>query len=124
MSTSDFVNFVWPLCFLLVALIVLRKVEAEVKPIVTSVVTGVAQGAQKNAMIYAMAGCYGISASLMAFSEVFGTLGHDEWAVMTWHEYAGLWAKVLNPFLIAALAYMRQPGTKDTGGTNPPIPTR
>lgn len=118
-------NIVWPLGFVLVALFVLRKVGEDVRPLVSSVVNGLSVGAQKHAMNYAKAFLFGLSASLAAFYDVFSAMSNDAWAEMNWHQYAAAWSKVINPFVVAVLAYLTQSGPKgETGGTNPPISPR
>jgi hypothetical protein len=118
---NDWLNLIWPLCFVLVLLFVLRKVGEDVRPIVASMASGLATGAQKNATQYAIALGFGLSASLAAFYDVFSAMGNEAWAQMNWHQYAALWAKVANPFVVAVLAYVTQSNFKP-GGTQPPFP--
>lgn len=125
---NDWLNLIWPLCFVLGALLVFwlgHKLGDNLQPIAASLASGLAEFARKNAVPCVVAFLYGVSASLMAFAEVFQTLGRDEWQAMTWHQYGTMWAKVLNPFIIAVLAYWKQPNFSSNsagGGTNPPIP--
>lgn len=122
MSTVDILNLVWPLVFLLIFLFVLRQVEAQVKPIVTSVVNGVATDAGRNAKQYAIAIGFGLSASFSAFVDVFKELDSAAVTALGWHQYAALWAKCCNPFIVAVLAYATQSSFKPpTGSTNPPF---
>ena len=124
-SITDFIwamlaSGVWPGAFILVALLVLRKIGDEAAPVFKSIVHGLSQRAALNAPQYAIALGFGLSASLSAFVDVFHELNSDYWNAITWHQYAALWAKVLNPFCVSVLAYATQPGTK-SGGTNPPF---
>lgn len=118
-------SMVWPLTFLLIALLVLRQVRDEVKPIFSSIVGGVAKSAGSNATAYAIAIMFGLSASLSAFYDVFSQLDAKALTDMSWHQYFSLWAKIGNPFIVAVLAYATQ--NKFTGGglsgTNPPLPS-
>jgi hypothetical protein len=117
-ATADMLQLVWPLAFLLIFLFVLRQVEAQMKPIVTSVVNGVASDAGRNAKQYAIAIAFGLSASLSAFVDVFKELDAAAVTALGWHQYGALWAKCLNPFIVAVLAYATQGSFKA-----PPTPT-
>lgn len=125
-ATADMLQLIWPLAFLLIFLFVLRQVEAQVKPIVTSVVNGVATDAGRNAKQYAIAIGFGLSASLSAFVDVFKELDAATVTALGWHQYAALWAKCLNPFIVAVLAYATQSSFKPANGngtstTTPPF---
>lgn len=125
MKATEILTFVvgdavWPLTFLLCFLLVLRKAQEDIRPVFTVIVKGLADGAQRNATSWAIAMAFGLSASLAAFYDVFNVLGKTELAAMSWHQYAALWSKVLNPFIVAALAYITQSNIK-TAGTNPPF---
>lgn len=116
-------QIVWPLSFILCFLFVLRKVEADVRPIVTGVVTGLAGDATHNAKQWGIAVMFGLSASLAAFYDVFSELGTKDLAALSWHQYAAYWTKVLNPFIVAVLAYVTQSNFKPKATTtNPPFP--
>lgn len=99
---------VWPLTFLLIALCILRKVEQDVRPIFVAVTRGVAVQAGNNAAAYANAILFGLTAAASAFIDVFHGLSADSLSAMSWHQYATLWVKVLNPFFVAILAYATQ----------------
>lgn len=101
-------SIVWPLTFLLVALCVLRKVEQDVRPIFVAVTRGVAVQAGNNAAAYATAILFGLTAAASAFIDVFHGLSAEALQAMSWHQYATLWVKVLNPFFVAILAYATQ----------------
>ena len=101
-------SVVWPLTFLLFALAVLRKVEQDVRPIFVAVTRGVAVQAGNNSAAYATAMMFGLSASASAFVDVFHVLDAATLAAMSWHQYATLWVKVFNPFIVAVLAYATQ----------------
>ena len=98
-------SVVWPLTFLLVMLFVLRRLDQDVRPILISVVNGVAQDASSNARAYAIAILFGLSASFSAFWDVFHSLDAEKLSAMSWHSYLANWTKVLNPFIVAILAY-------------------
>lgn len=116
-ATADMLQLVWPLSFVLCFIFILRKVEGDVRPIVTNMVNGLAAGAQRNATQWAIALAFGVSASLSAFYDVFNDLAARDLAALSWHQYAALWSKVLNPFIIATLAYVTQSNFKPaTGG--------
>ncbi len=105
MTPAEYLPIVWPLVFLVVALIITRRLATDLRPIFTNVVDGVSKSARTNASSYAIAALFGLSASLSAFNEVFKNLDRSSFAVMGWHQYLALWSKVLNPFIVAALAY-------------------
>ena len=109
-------TLIWPLTFLLIVLVVIRQVFQDVRPILISVVNGVAKDASSNARSYAVAILFGLSASFSAFWDVFHTLDATTFSLLTWHQYAALWTKVLNPFIVAVLAYATK---SDLGGAKP-----
>lgn len=123
MNFSDTLPLIWPLSFVLVALFVLRKVEEEIRPLVRNVVGGVAKNAQQYALMYAMAFIYASAASLQALGEVATQFG---WI------YVAAAAKVLQPGIVAVIAYVTKPpqftqANSDTSAktsSNPPIPLK
>lgn len=92
----DLAPFAWPLVVALVLLYLLKRVSNEVQPIVVNVVNGLAKQAQSNALGYGLAIGYGLSASLQSLAEQ-ATLLH--WVVVA------AMAKVINPCIVAMLAY-------------------
>lgn len=107
-TVLEIAPFAWPLVVALVLLYLLRRVSDRVEPIFISVVNGVAKSAQSNAPAYAIAILFGLSASLSAFVDVFKEMNRDAIVALSWHQYAVLWAKVANPFIVAILAYATQ----------------
>lgn len=112
---------VWPLCFLLVALIVIHLVREEVKPIMRAVVGGLTTDAGRNYKAYATAIAFGLSASLSAWVEAFKDLTAADAATLSYWQLSALFARVANPFLVAMLAYAYKPQGQ-TGETKPPFP--
>ena len=96
---------VWPLLVFALLLIGLHQVKEQVNPVIGGIVKGLSQHAQQNATAYGMAIMFGLSASLAAFYDLFSQVTKTDIAGMSWHQYLSLWAKVLNPFIVAALAY-------------------
>lgn len=108
-------TLVWPLAFMLLVLVITRQFFQDVRPIFVSVVNGVAKDAQSNARAYAIAILFGLSASFSAFWDVFHSLDSTSLAAMSWHAYFALWTKVLNPFIVAILAYATKSDFKGGG---------
>lgn len=111
-------SLVWPLCFLLVSLIVLRQLRDDVRPIFVNVVAGVAKNAQGNAIFYALAMMIGTLSSLQALADVAREM---HWG------YVEAFAKILQPGLAAVVGLMmRTPGNISVAtaptGTEPPFP--
>ncbi len=107
-------SLVWPLTLLLIALFVLRQVESDMRPIVTGMIGGLASQSQKNAVKWAMGILMASAASCQALGEVATDLG---WT------YAAALAKVLQPGLVAVIAYvMRSPN--EPAQTQPPFPPK
>jgi hypothetical protein len=105
-------SLVWPLCFLLVALIVLKQLREDVRPIFVNVVAGVAKNAQGNALFYAMAMMIGTLSSLQALADVAREF---HWV------YVEAIAKILQPGLAAVVGLMmRTPGNIAVSTGNPP----
>jgi len=100
MTFTDTLPLVWPLTFLVIALFLLRKVEAQVNPIVVGIVSGVSINAKQYALMYAMALLYASAASLQALGEVAASF---HWV------YVAAFAKVLQPGLVAVIAYVTKP---------------
>lgn len=114
--TDILAPLVWPLCFLLVALLVLRHIKHSLEPIVTGMTGTLKVQATKYAMAWALAMMYASAASLQALGEVATSLG---WI------YVAAFAKVTQPAVVAVIAFVNkapeaiaQPGT-----TKPPFPT-
>lgn len=104
-STADFLQVILPLVGLLVVLITGRRLAADIRPIFVNVIGGVAKNAQSNAMVYAIAILFGLTASCSAFIDVFKDLDAKAISAMSWHQYAVCWVKVLNPFGVTIIAY-------------------
>lgn len=107
---------VWPLCFLLVALLVLKQVKDDVRPIFIRMVDPLAKQAQENASDIGRAFLFGASASLAAWYDVFSQVDAVTMKGMTAWQLSALLAKVANPFIVAFLATLVKPTS------NPPIP--
>lgn len=101
-------SLVWPLCFLLVALTMLRGVERRMGPIVDGVVKGVAVNASSNALGYLIAIMFGVVASGQSFVDVFSQLDQKTFTEMSWHQYIAVWVKPFVSFVAAVLAYFTQ----------------
>lgn len=121
-TISDIAPFAWPLIIVLILLVILRKIESTVNPIIVGVVGGLASQAQKNALGYGLAIGYGLSASLQALAE--------QATILHWVIIAAM-AKVLNPFIVAMLAYAanneiakKGPPAPKSGESQPPFPTQ
>lgn len=119
-------TIIWPLAFLLLALLVLHHVRESVRPIIANLVAALAKQAQANAVAVAIALGFGLSASLSAFIDVFKDLTASAYTGLSFHQYLVLWAKVANPFLVAILAYATQSrfksgATPTDSGTKPPF---
>lgn len=116
----------WPIIIVLVGLFCIARVTRDVRPIFVNIVGGVAKEAGSNAAAYAIAIMFGLSASLSAFYDVFSQMDTKAFADLTWHQYFAMWSKVLNPFLVAVLAYATQNKfiPKPGGSTNPPFPVK
>lgn len=108
MTFFETLNLVWPLVFLLLALFVLRKVEADLRPVFTNVVAGVAKNAQSNALQYAMGMALACLSSMQALAEVATQFG---WI------YIAAGAKIVGPGLGTLIAFMKP------SPAQPPPPT-
>lgn len=93
---------------LLAVLVIFHQLRERLNPIIAAVVSGLAKNAQTNATAYAIAFGFGLSASLSAFVDVFKDLSAAQATALSYHQYAALWAKVANPFIVAILAYATQ----------------
>ena len=94
---------VWPLSFLLIAFIVLRRVRNSLEPIINGMTGTLKVQATRYAMAWALACMYAAGASLQALGEVATSLG---WV------YVAAFAKVTQPAIIAVIAFVNK--TPDT----------
>lgn len=109
MTIPEALNLIWPLSFLLLALIVLRRIETDLRPVFRNVVSGVAANAQSNALRYAMAMMLASVASMQALGDVARDMG--------W-KYVEVFAKVAQPALAAVVGFV----IKSDGQTPNKIP--
>lgn len=112
---------VWPLTFLLVALVVIHLVREEVKPIIRAVVAGLSTDAATHSKTYATYIAFGLSASLAAWVEAFKDLSAANAADLSYWQFSAIFARILNPFIVAILAAAYRNGPSN-GGTKPPFP--
>jgi hypothetical protein len=101
---------VWPLSFILVALFVLHTLREEFRPLVKPLIGGLSQSFATNSTQVAIAIAFGLSASLSAFYDAFSEMASKDLAALSYHQYFAIWSRVLNPFLVAILAYATQNG--------------
>lgn len=112
MDYSDLIRLA-PLVVLLIALVVLRKVETEMKPIVTGIVKGLTLDATSNAKVYA----YGVLLSVTASLQALG----DEATKMQW-VYLVIFCKVAQPACVAVIGFISQlKGKPASSETKPPF---
>lgn len=97
MTFTDTLPIVWPLTFLLLALVVLRRIEQDLRPVFRNVVAGVATNAQTNALRYAMALMLASLATMQSLADV----ARD----MHWI-YVEAFAKIATPALAAIVAFV------------------
>lgn len=102
---ADNLHIVIVLGILLIVLLGLRQVRDTVNPVFAGIVKGLATHAQQNATAYGIAILFGLSASLSAFYDIFSQTTKTDLDIMSWHQYLALWCKILNPFIVASLAY-------------------
>ncbi len=102
---SDTIPHIVILGILLLLLILIHRARETLNPLISGIVGGLSKHAQVNAPAYGMAIMFGLSASLSAFYDVFSQLGKSDLMAMSWHQYAALWCKIMNPFIVASLAY-------------------
>ncbi len=108
MTFAETLNLVWPLAFVLVALLVLRKVESDFRPVVVGIVNGLASNAQQKASVYAMCCAYVAAASLQSLGDVARQF---EWV------HVEAFAKVVQPGVVAAICFFRPSPTQTASKT-------
>lgn len=114
MTFCDTLPLIWPLAFVLVGLLLIRKVGTDLQPVFVNVVGGVALNAKQNALMYAMAAIYAAAASLQALGEV-ATQFH--WL------YVAAFAKVAQPGVVAVIAYVTKPAALGISPSPPSSPS-
>ena len=113
---------VWLMVFMLIGLLALRQLRADLKPIFTNIIDGVAKNAGRNSVAYATAIAFGLSASLSAWVDAFKELSSAQAAQMSAWQFSAIFANILNPFIVAMLAYAYRNQPKDGTTTTPPFP--
>lgn len=108
-------SIVWPLTVLTIALVILRKVDAEMRPIVSGMVSGLAAKSARNAENWAMAALMAAAASCQALGEIATDM---QWA------YVAALAKVMQPGLVAVIAFVMRSPAQSALPTNPPFPAK
>ncbi len=91
---------VWPMAFLLVSLIIIRKLGNSIEPIFQGLTSGLKNQAARHSMAWLMALMYASAASLQALGEVATQLG---WV------YVAAFAKVIQPAVVAIIAFVNRP---------------
>lgn len=129
MSTLDIAEhaerFLWPLVVLFFITVGMRRLGADLRPIFLQVVNGLARSAGVNAGAWAIVIGFGLSASLSAFYDVFWTMDRDKLMALSYHQYAALWCKILNPFVVTVVAKVTANPflkSKPDTQTTPPFP--
>lgn len=108
----DASSVVWPLCFILISLVLLRQVRNDVvRPIFDGMTVTLAKQASTNAVAWGVGIMMGLLGSLQALGEVAQQM---HWV------YFAAFAKVLQPGLAAIVSYiMASPAQKTADITNP-----
>ena len=107
-------TLVWPVCFLLIAWLLVRKFFEDIRPIVKVVVNGVAVNAGQHALGYALVCILSILSGLNALADV-ATEFH--WPVVV------AATKILAPMLSTVVAYVMKPPAFMQANPDPPKPT-
>ncbi len=107
---------------LLVILLLVHRARETLNPLVTGIVGGLANHAQVNAPAYGLAIMFGLSASLAAFYDVFSQVTRADADAMSWWQLLALFAKILNPFIVATLAYATKNQFKQANPSPPDMP--
>ena len=100
MTFAGTLPYVWPLAFILVALIVIRKIGDDIRPVASAVIGGVAKNAAQHSLAYAMATILAVLSGLNALAEV-STEFHWTYVVAA--------TKILTPMLATIIAYLTKP---------------
>jgi hypothetical protein len=91
-------SVVWPLCFLLISLLVLKQVRDDVRPIFRGIIGGLAVRAQNNAVEWAMLLAV---ATLGSFQSLIDVAHANGWT------FVESFSKVAAPFLAGIVAGAR-----------------
>lgn len=105
---TEALPYIVPLAVLLIVLIGLHRVRETVNPIFVAMVTSLAKHASSNATDYAIGMMFGLSASLSAIYDVLSQIDRTTAAGMSPWQWMAIWSKVLNPFVVAFLAYAQR----------------
>lgn len=100
-------SIVWPLCFLLFGLLVLRQVRDDVRPIFRGIVGGLAAKAQSNAVQWAIGLMMATLGSMQALISVAQKMG---WV------YVEMIATIAAPFIATLVTLSMKSPIKDREG--------
>lgn len=113
---------VWPLLGALVVLAIFHQLRERLEPLTSAIIAGLAKDAGRNSKVYVTALAFGISASLSAWVDAFKDLTAAQAADLSYWQLSAIFARILNPFIVAVLAYAyRIQGTPQTTETKPPF---
>lgn len=106
-------SIVWPMTFLLIALIILRQIRDDVRPIFRAMVDPLTKQAQTNAVAWAIGIMLGIQSSLGALKEVADA---QQWVVVA------NTCKIVGPGLCTIVALILRSPTEKRPPQNPHLP--
>lgn len=110
MTYADISPIIWPLAALLVSLIILRKLSNSIEPVFQGLISGLKNQASRHSLAWLMALMYASAASLQSLSEVAAAL---QWV------YVAAFAKVVQPAVVAIIAYVNRPPQSLNPPTDP-----
>lgn len=103
-------SVVWPLCFLLVALLIMRQLREDVRPIFRGIVVGLASQAQSNAMAWAVGLAMATLGSMTAAIDVAHANG--------WINVESA-LKIATPFIATLVTLSMKSPIKDVSAPSP-----
>jgi hypothetical protein len=109
---AEVLQYFIPGACLLLILVGIRAARETLNPVFGGMMAGLANHAKDHATDYGKAFLFALSASLAAFYDIFSQVDVGTMRGMTWWQLIALWAKVLNPAVVAALAYTQKPTSK------------
>jgi TRAP-type C4-dicarboxylate transport system permease large subunit len=97
-------SLVWPLAFILVALLVLRQLRNRFEPITSGVVAGLSKHARIHALAYGLAFLLALNACLDELTETFAELTREQLVAMAWWQVGALVAGCFSPAVATVIA--------------------
>lgn len=124
MNTHDMLPYIWPLCFVLVALFVIRAIGEDAKALARWTATTVTSQGGKHAMFFAIVIGFGLQAFGTGFYDNFWPIEPPEMAKLGWWQVLAALLKSMSFAIGIMVGYaLRGPQAASDAKPTPPAPS-